>query len=336
MKVETRRELTPQAFLRQLFAEMKDNKVSIEYHPFIDEPYTMTYEMDWTAEDVEALVQRYETLTAALTKIGNHYEQMNFADMRESLLTPQEQEVWNTYIRPFDPFEVDLSVVSELQFRSETETLDDEEYDLLDRHFQWYEENCLQRLPVLKRSPYAVVNRAKRYTRLISMNAPEIVVTEEGRYLAEELALYYHEVQRPRLDFSHFYEAQQGVYAKALAEVQSGKKKTHWMWFIFPQLRGLGESELSHKYGIVDLNMAKAYLEDIVLGNRLRGITKELLELKENNPEAIFGDIDAMKLRSSMTLFAHADGQEDSVFRKVLQKYFNGVEDEKTVSAILF
>ena len=130
--------------------------------------------------------------------------------------------------------------------------------------------------------------------------------------------------------FQKFLTAQEGIYPKALAEIRNGKKETHWMWFIFPQLRFLGVSDMAKTYGIADLDEAKTYLADSILGFRLRQITEELLNLGQQDPEAIFGDIDAMKLRSCMTLFAHADGSEDSVFAKVLQQYFGGKEDDKT------
>ena len=106
------------------------------------------------------------------------------------------------------------------------------------------------------------------------------------------------------------------------------------MWFVFPQLRGLGQSQMSQTYGLAGLEEAKAYLADIILGSRLRLITEELLKLGKKNPEDIFGNIDAMKLKSCMTLFAHADENEDSVFRNVLRQYFNGEEDDKTIAIL--
>ena len=334
MKVDERRELSPQEFIRQLFAETKEGKVSIEYAPFFDEPYTMTYEMDWTAEDAENLVQRYNALTAALTRIGKLHESLDVEANRKEFLTPEEQMVWDTYIRPFEPFDGDLDEVADLEFFSETETLTEEEQAILDRHYGWYEANCLQRLPVMRRTPTCVINRAQRYERLVSLNAPAIVMNEEGRCLAEELALYYHYVQKPKPDLTRFIEAQADTYNAALGEIRNGRKETHWMWFIFPQLRGLGKSSMSQIYGLVDLEEAKAYLADIILGSRLRLITEELLKLSKKNPEEIFGDIDATKLKSCMTLFAHADENEDSVFRNVLRQYFNGEEDDKTIAIL--
>ena len=334
MKVDERRELSPQEFIRQLFAETRDGKMSIEYAPSFDEPYTITYEMDWDAEDVENLVQRYDALTAALTHIGKLHEALDEEANRKAFLTPEEQLVWDIYIRPFEPFDGNLDEVADLEFFSETETLTEEEQDILDRHYEWYEANCLQRLPVVKCTPTHVINRAQYYEHLVSLNAPAIVINEEGRSLAEELALYYHRVQRPKPDFTKFIEAQADTYKAALQEVRNGRKENHWMWFIFPQLRGLGKSSMSQTYGLADLEEAREYLADIILGSRLRLITEELLKLDKRNPEDIFGDIDALKLRSCMTLFAYADENEDSVFRNVLRRYFNGVEDDKTIALL--
>ena len=334
MKVEVRRKLSPQAFIRQLFAEKKDGKVSIEYAPSFDEPYTMTYEMDWTAEDVENLVQRYDALTAALTRIGKLHESLDVDANRKEFLTPEEQMVWDTYIRPFEPFDGDLDEVADLEFFSETETLTEEEQAILDRHYAWYEANSLKRLPAVKCAPTLVISRARRYEHTVSLGASPILVAENGRDLAEELALYYHHVQKPKPDFTRFIEAQVDTYKAALGEIRNGRKETHWMWFVFPQLRGLGKSSMSQTYGLVDLEEAKAYLADIILGSRLRLISEELLKLGKKNPEEIFGDIDAMKLKSCMTLFAYADENEDSVFRNVLRQYFNGEEDEKTTAIL--
>ena len=120
-----------------------------------------------------------------------------------------------------------------------------------------------------------------------------------------------------------FINAQERTYEVALAEIKNGQKKTHWMWYIFPQLRGLGFSQMAYTYGIVDLNEAKEYLAHPILSERLIKITKALLDLNENDPEVILGDIDALKLKSSMTLFSLAS-EEGSVFYKKLEKFFEG------------
>ena len=127
-----------------------------------------------------------------------------------------------------------------------------------------------------------------------------------------------------------FVEAQEHMYAIALEEIKNGEKRSHWMWYIFPQIRGLGMSSMAHIYGIAGLDEAKAYLDHPTLSVRLLEISEALLKHKKKKPEAIFGYTDAMKLRSSMTLFALVS-EDDSVFHKVLQAFYNGEMDELTI-----
>jgi uncharacterized protein (DUF1810 family) len=135
-------------------------------------------------------------------------------------------------------------------------------------------------------------------------------------------------------DLSRFAVAQAGVYDAALAEVRRGRKTSHWMWFVFPQLRGLGRSETSIHYGIADLDEARAYLADPVLDPRLREIAAATLAAPAGRGAVdIFGPIDAMKLRSSMTLFAVADPAEP-VFRAVLDRFFEGQDDPQTMALL--
>ena len=126
-----------------------------------------------------------------------------------------------------------------------------------------------------------------------------------------------------------FVEAQEKMYSTAMKEIQNGKKRSHWMWYIFPQLRGLGISSMAYTYGIADLIEAKAYLAHPILSARLIEICEALLTLKNNDAEDIFGHIDAMKLRSSMTLFASIS-EAGSVFHQVLKCYYEGAMDELT------
>ena len=131
-------------------------------------------------------------------------------------------------------------------------------------------------------------------------------------------------------DLSRFIEAQQRDYAIALAEIRAGRKQSHWMWYIFPQLKGLGRSSTSVYYGIDGLGEATAFLKDAYLGHNLREISSELLGISDKDARQVFGSPDDLKLRSSMTLFAHA-GREDTVFRDVIEAYFDGREDQRTL-----
>lgn len=132
---------------------------------------------------------------------------------------------------------------------------------------------------------------------------------------------------------TRFLDAQNQVYLKALGEIQQGQKQSHWMWFIFPQLKGLGTSDAANYYGIRSLAEAKAYLQHPVLGKHLRQITTVLLALEGKTAFEVFGSPDNMKLRSCMTLFSLAQDTED-IFQHVLDKYFGGERDSKTVSLL--
>ena len=130
-----------------------------------------------------------------------------------------------------------------------------------------------------------------------------------------------------------FLIAQNQYYETALREIQAGQKRSHWMWFIFPQIDGLGFSETARYYAIKDLQEAKEYLKNPVLSAHLIEISKALLLVKSNDAREVMGWPDDMKLRSSMTLFALADPQCE-VFAQVLQKFFDGKMDEKTVEKL--
>ena len=136
-------------------------------------------------------------------------------------------------------------------------------------------------------------------------------------------------------DLQRFRDAQDagGAYKSALREIGAGCKEGHWMWYIFPQLRGLGRSETAMRYGIVGKGEAKAYLADKVLGSRLREICNSLIQVRGKSAVEIFGPMDAMKLRSSMTLFYIVSGKEE-VFRKVLAKYYDEKLDPKTLEML--
>ena len=126
-------------------------------------------------------------------------------------------------------------------------------------------------------------------------------------------------------ELNRFLQAQEDTYDQALEEIKSGKKRTHWMWFIFPQLKELGRSTTAKFYGIENFGEAEAYIKDPVLGSRLKEISEELLNIESTDALLIMGSPDDKKLRSSMTLFAIVS--EDPVFQKVLDKFFDGKKD---------
>ena len=130
-------------------------------------------------------------------------------------------------------------------------------------------------------------------------------------------------------DLSRFLKAQENTYKTALLEIKTGRKRSHWMWYIFPQIQGLGFSSTAQYYAIENLEEATEYITHSILGSRLIEISKALLELEENDPRLVMGYPDDLKLRSCMTLFQIA-APDQPVFGKVLDKYFNGKPDERT------
>ena len=138
------------------------------------------------------------------------------------------------------------------------------------------------------------------------------------------------------MDFNsldRFVQAQTLMYPSVLKQIQNGKKTSQWMWFMFPQLRGFGTSTMAHLYGISGLGEAKAYLAHPVLSGRLYELCGELLKHKDKTALEIFGDIDEMKLKSSMTLFA-LTSEDYTIFDEVLEHFFGGEMDEVTVKLI--
>ena len=132
-------------------------------------------------------------------------------------------------------------------------------------------------------------------------------------------------------DLARFVEAQDadGTYSRALRELRDGRKRSHWMWFVFPQIAGLGQSQISRRYAIASLEEASEYLRHPVLGPRLLACVGALVHLEGRSADQVFGSIDAQKLRSSMTLFLRADPDEQA-FQQVLDRYFDGLPDPVT------
>lgn len=137
-------------------------------------------------------------------------------------------------------------------------------------------------------------------------------------------------------DLARFHDAQSQSFDTALAELRAGRKESHWMWFIFPQLRGLGRSPTALHYGIEDLAEARAYLADPVLGDRLRACARALLLHRDRSAEAILGPIDAMKLRSSVTLFLAAaeDTETAALMRDLIERFCGGEPCPRTRAAL--
>jgi uncharacterized protein (DUF1810 family) len=134
-------------------------------------------------------------------------------------------------------------------------------------------------------------------------------------------------------NLNRFLEAQKSEYSTAFSEIKNGKKRSHWMWYIFPQIHGLGFSETSKFYAIKNIQEAEDFLNDPVLGKRLIDICEELLKQNTNNAHQIFGSPDDVKLRSSMSLFSSLKNS-DPVFQNVLNKFFHGEKDNRTLEIL--
>jgi uncharacterized protein (DUF1810 family) len=133
-------------------------------------------------------------------------------------------------------------------------------------------------------------------------------------------------------DLQRFVDAQEDIFDTALAELRAGNKRSHWMWFVFPQMRGLGSSSNAQFYGIASLEEANAYLAHEVLGPRLLACTQAVLSVQGKSLETILGQVDAQKFRSSMTLFLRAS--DAPIFRDALDRYCDGIEDERTLALL--
>lgn len=139
-------------------------------------------------------------------------------------------------------------------------------------------------------------------------------------------------MDQDKYNLTRFIEAQSNVYPIALRELQGGQKRSHWMWYIFPQLKHLGHSNNSKFYGISNFEEATAYIDHPILGKRLREVCETILNLPGNDAVKVFGGINSLKLKSSMTLFDLVS--PNNVFARVLEKYFNGQRDNRTINII--
>ena len=207
-------DLTPQGYIRHMFAETADGKVTVGY----EDPYKhfteeeRTFYLNWTAEDAEKTIQRYNLLTSALSRIGRLHEQLKDEESRKKLLSEADLEVYNTYVHPYEPMKVNwdelypispcesdelMSLIREIHERGRYGNLIEEEEVLWKQYCTWNEEQSQKRIPFNRRSCADLITRAMRYEKLISLGAPEIIVTEEGRCLAEEMVLYYFGKEEP-------------------------------------------------------------------------------------------------------------------------------------------
>lgn len=141
------------------------------------------------------------------------------------------------------------------------------------------------------------------------------------------------QIDADRFDLQRFVRAQEDSFSEALAELKNGRKRSHWMWFIFPQIDGLGHSSMTKRYSIKSLDEAGAYLQHPILGKRLKECAEAVLAIEGKTVSEIFGFPDDLKLKSSMTLFDAASGDDD-LFSRILDKYFQGQKDLRTLALL--
>ena len=178
-----------------------------------------------------------------------------------------------------------------------------------------------------KHPPMPAEDRAAQFAPFAALTGHGAAIHETERLFRER---YEKGESMKEYDLSRFHQAQERDYETALSEIRNGRKRSHWIWYIFPQLKGLGFSSMADYYGIDGMGEAKAYLRDDLLCRRLVEISEALLALETSDPGAVMGYPDDLKLRSCMTLFALADPDEP-VFQKVLEKYYAGRKDPQTV-----
>ena len=213
MNAQMRNDLTPQGYIRHMFAETQNGEFKVGYTEFFNDSVEQerTLQLNWTAEDAEKVEQRYNLLTSALARIAHLHDQLENEENRKKLLSESDLEVWNTYVQPFEPMEVNWDelyplspcepeelpyLICEIHERAIGDLIEEEEL-LLKLYYMWREEQSQKRIPFNRRSSADMITRAMRYEKLISIGAPEIIVTEEGRLLAEEMVLYYFGKEEP-------------------------------------------------------------------------------------------------------------------------------------------
>ena len=208
MTEQMRNDLTPQGYIRHMFAETENGRFTVGYknpdNNFVEEE--RIFEVRWTADDAEEIEERYNLLTFALARIGRIHNQLEDEESRRRLLSKSDFEVYNTYVKPYEPMKVNwdelypippceqdelMWLIHDIHERGRYGDLVEEEEKLWKQYSMWKEEQSQQRIPFNRRSCANMIERAMRYERFISMGAPEIVITEEGRCLAEEMVLYY-------------------------------------------------------------------------------------------------------------------------------------------------
>lgn len=181
------------AHIRKLYEETENGILNLTIYPENgDDEYTEECPMTWTEEEAEDLVKKFETMVSALTKIAEVENQLTVAEPDETLLTEEEWDIFKTYIAPFMNPPFDMEQLISIWEKEEFEELTQEEKELSDRYWDWFEDLCLSQLPYLRCNPMNLIQRARRYERLCFLKAPKVVLSNEVCCLAEMMAKYYY------------------------------------------------------------------------------------------------------------------------------------------------
>ena len=189
---EKRLETTPVQHIRNLIESIKDGKLTVTYYDPIDPTYSLSYDVCCTAADAGTFISKYEEIVRALEAIAVSPNKLINGVKLEDVLTLEQMDIWNTYLNFDDDFDAGEYNLEEIyDMRESGAPLNDEEQELLERHYEWFEAQCFKHLPKKVYSPITFVNHVRRYEYLVFSNAPKTVIDEEGRRLAEEMILYY-------------------------------------------------------------------------------------------------------------------------------------------------
>lgn len=185
-------DMSADQYIPYLFNSCEDNVLTVVRYDELDEPWHLKYTMDWSASDVDGLVEKFRQLRAILDRLALMHDALAESDSPEKMIPAEEFAIWNIYVRPFVGFDVPAEELQELIERDMAYDLDDEEQETLERYYEWLEEESNKRLQGKHEPAYRLINRTRRYERLVSLNAPEVVVENEARAFAEEFVIFYH------------------------------------------------------------------------------------------------------------------------------------------------
>ena len=178
-----------------------DGILKITYYPFLEDTcYEVPYPVKWDKADCEEVISEYEQLEKALTFLGKHYDELTAAEGRAKLLDEELLAYWEIYAKPFKEFRVSEEEIDEINFRGEFDQLSDEEFELLEEHYQWQEDQMLERLPFKGKSPHELIEKAQKYVFFVKLKAAEDVLKALGKEIAEELVLYNYHDNTVKLD----------------------------------------------------------------------------------------------------------------------------------------